>query len=113
MEYVFGTQGELEILKTKGNAHTELTGWQQTKREYPDQTITDRFRIVRKLDSTEDAGGDCYDWYEIDRHYRTIDKTGPVAAAEARNSANIDYLSMMSGIDLPEEGAGNEQEPEV
>lgn len=46
--------------------------------EYPDQTVTDNFRIVRKLDSQEDVEGNCYDWYEIDRHYRTMDKTGPL-----------------------------------
>lgn len=70
-------------------------------REYPDQTITDNFRVVRKLDSQEDGDGNCYDWYEIDRHNRTVDRTGPIAEAGARNAANIDYLSMMSGIDLP------------
>lgn len=45
---------------------------------YPDQTITDHFRVVGKLDSKEDAEGNCYDWYEIDRHYRVVDKTGPL-----------------------------------
>ena len=103
MEYVFGTKGEMEVLKVKGDAHTDLTGFQQVERVYPDQTITDTFRVVRKLGSQEDAAGLCYDWYEIDRHYRTIDKTGPVAEREARNSANIDYISMMAGIELPEE----------
>ena len=102
MEYVFGTTGDTEILKTKGGFHTDLTGFHQIEQIYPDQTIADNFRIVRKLDSAEDAEGNCYDWYEIDRHYRTVDKTGPVAEAGNRNAANIDYLSMMSGIDLPE-----------
>ena len=80
MEYVFGTQGEIEVLKTKGDAHTDLTGYHQIEQVYPDQTITDHFRIVRKLDSKEDDEGNCYDWYEIDRHYRTIDRSEPVAA---------------------------------
>ena len=109
MEYVFGTQGEMEILKVKSDAHTDLTGYQTAEQKYPDQTITDTFHIVRKLDSQEDAAGSCYDWYEIDRHNRIVDKSGPVAEAGARNAANIDYLSMMSGIDLPgEEDADNE-----
>ncbi len=106
MEYVFGTKGEVEVLKVKGDAHTDLTGYHQIERTYPNQTITDNFRIVRKLDSREDEESNCYDWYEIDRHYRVVDKTGPVAEAGARNTANIDYLSMMSGIDLP--GGDNE-----
>ena len=80
MEYVFGTEGEMEVLKVKGDSHTDLTGFHQIEQEYPDQTVTDSFRIVRKLDSGTDAEGRCYDWYEIDRHNRTIDKSAPVAA---------------------------------
>lgn len=101
MTYVFGTKDEIEVLKTKGDSHTYLTGYQQVVQEFPGEKITDNFRIVRKIGTGEDNEGNCYDWYEIDRHYRTIDKTGPVAEREARNSANIDYLSMMYGIELP------------
>lgn len=103
MEYVFGTEGEIEVLKTKGGTHSDMTGYQQTVQEFPGEKITDNFRVVRKTGSAEDTEGNCYDWYEIDRHYREIDRTGPVAEREAKNSANIDYLSMMSGIDLPDE----------
>ena len=78
MEYVFGTQGEIEVLKTKGDSHTSLTGFHQIEQVYPDQTVTDHFRVVGKLDSKKDAEGNCYDWYEIDRHYRVVDKTGPL-----------------------------------
>lgn len=101
MEYVFGTTGEIEVLKVKGDSHTDMTGFQEIAQEYPGEKITDSFRVVRKIDSTEDGEGNCYDWYEIDRHYRERDRTGPVAEAGAKNTANIDYLSMMSGIDLP------------
>lgn len=90
MEYVFGTKGDVEILKTKGDSHTDLTGFHQVEQIYPDQTITDNFRIVCKLDSTEDAEGNCYDWYEIDRHYRVVDKTGPLAAQAAENNAAME-----------------------
>ncbi len=76
------------MLKVKAGAHTDLTGYHQIERTYPDQTITDCFRIVQKLDSQEDGVGNCYDWYEIDRHYRVVDKTGPLVqrAAEATTS---------------------------
>ena len=111
MDYVFGTEGEIEVLKIKGDTHTDLTGWQEVEQVYPDQTVTDRFRVLRKLDSQEDGEGKRYDWYEIDRHNRTVDKTGPVAQEVAKVTANIDYLSMMTGVDLPEseekEGAVN------
>lgn len=103
MEYVFGTQDEIEVLRTKGDSHSDLSGYQQTVQEIGDEKITDNFRVVRKMDSKEDEAGRCYDWYEIDRHNRIIDRTAPVAAAAAQNAAHIDYLSMMSGIDLPDE----------
>lgn len=90
MEYVFGTKGRIEVLKTIGDAHTGLTGYHQLEREYPDQTITDSFRVVCKLDSREDAEGSCYDWYEIDRHYRMTDKTGPVAERLAKTAAEME-----------------------
>ena len=43
-------------------------------RQYPDQTIIDRFRIVEKTNEAEDEEGNCYDWYVIDEHYRDSDK---------------------------------------
>ncbi len=61
MEYVFGTAGQVETLAVKGDTHTDLTGFHQIERVYPDQTITDNFRIVRKLSSKEDEAGNCYD----------------------------------------------------
>lgn len=85
MDYVFGTRGEVEVLKTKGTVHTDLTGFHSVERVYPDQTITDNFHVVRKLDSKEDVEGNCYDWYEIDHHYRIADKSGQLAAQAAEN----------------------------
>lgn len=84
MEYVFGTQGEIEVLKTKGDSHTDLTGFHQIEQTFPDQTITDNFRVVRKIESAEDVEGNCYDWYEIDRHYRAVDKTGLLSSRSTR-----------------------------
>lgn len=63
-----------------------MTGFHQIEQTYPDQTITDSFRIVQKLDSKEDAEGNCYDWYEIDHHYRVADKTGPLARQAVENA---------------------------
>ncbi|MBP3536950.1 MAG: hypothetical protein J6J93_05345 [Muribaculaceae bacterium] len=80
----------MEVLKTKGGNHTDLTGFHQIERTYPDQVITDNFRIVRKLDSQEDAEGNCYDWYEIDHHYRAVDRTGPVAEKAAEDAAALE-----------------------
>lgn len=73
-EYVFGTEEQKEILKTKGDIHSELEGYQEVVREYADQTITDRFRVIEKTNTAEDEEGNCYDWYIIDNHYRDTDK---------------------------------------
>lgn len=109
MEYIFGTKGRIEVLKTKGDAHTDLIGYQETIRSYPNEVITDHYRIVRKLESSEDQDNNCYDWYEIDHHYREVNRSKILKEANDRNSANIDYISMMAGIELPE----NEMEGDV
>lgn len=107
MEYVFGTNGKTETLKVKGSVHTDLAGYHQTEQKYPDQTITDNFRVVRRLNSAEDVGGNCYDWYEIDRHYRTVDKTGPlIDQAEDADAMLVDqeYRLTMLELGLTENG---------
>ncbi len=101
MEYVFGTNGKMETLKVKGSAHTDLTGFHQIEQKYPDQTVTDRFRIVRQLNSAEDVEGNCYDWYEIDRHYRTVDKTRSlVAQAEDTDAMLVDQEYRLTLLEL-------------
>lgn len=77
----------MEVLKVKGGSHTDLTGFHQIEQTYTNQTVTDNFRIVRKIDSREDTGGSCYDWYEIDHHFRVVDKTGPLVQQAAENAA--------------------------
>ncbi len=113
MEYVFGTKGGTEVLKTKGRAHTSLTGWQQVEQVHQDrETVTDSFWVVRKLDSAEDAAGNCYDWYEIDRHYRTVDRSGPIAAKVARTTAaaEIAFVTLAEAGTIDEETAGEHAE---
>lgn len=78
MEYVFGILGTMETVRTKGGTHSDLKGFQRVRREFPDQVITDGFQVVRKLKSDQDQEGNCYDWYEIDQHYRAVDKSKQV-----------------------------------
>ena len=113
MDYVFGTQGDMEVLKTKGGSHTDLTGFHQIEQVYPDQTITDSFRIVRKLDSQEDSGGNCYDWYEIDRHYRVIDRTPPLEkrVSSVNETTSIAFVTMAENGDIDDAPAG--EHPDV
>ncbi len=42
-----------------------------------------------------------------------IDSGRLMEEIQAKNAASIDYLSMMAGIDLPEEGETNGTQPEV
>ena len=88
MEYVFGTNSYsgVETLRTKGSEHTNFVGFVETVQEFDDSTITDTFHVVSKTKSDDDAEGNCYDWYIIDKHNRVIDKT-------KRLKANIDVLA--------------------
>lgn len=81
MEYVFGHNhyAGIETLLTKGSEHTDLKGFQEVFREYEDADITDSFFVVEKSKSAEDAEGNCYDWYVIDRHNQGIQKTKHLA----------------------------------
>lgn len=45
---------------------------------------------MRKIASDEDSEGSCYDWYEIDRHYRVVDKTGPVIQQVVESTAALE-----------------------
>lgn len=91
MEYLFG-KDETEYLRTKGAAHSKLSGFHEVVQEYPDCTITDSFRVVKNYKSDEDSEGNCYDWYEIDSHNRIIDRTKPV-----RNDLDALIVSALEG----------------
>lgn len=82
MEYIFGHDNETgrETLKTKGTVHTELQGFCETVAEYDDSTITDSFFVMEKYHSSDDTEGMCYDWYTIEKHNRTIDRTKAMEA---------------------------------
>lgn len=105
MEYVYGTStrsGQVcKNLKTVGQKHSDLSGYVSTVREFADGTkINDHCRIVEKYASKE-ADGLCYDWYRITDHYRETDTTAKAQAAADKLTANLDYLSMMAGVDIP------------
>lgn len=87
MEYQFGTRNGRETLRTKDTAHTKLTGFHEIVRTFPDRVVTDNFRVVRKY-KTDTRGADCYDWYEIDHHFRNVDRTPPLYDA----GADVDEL---------------------
>lgn len=109
MKYIYGISQRFgtpcENLKTVGEEHTDFIGYIQTVTELGDGTkITDRCRVIEKYASKEENGV-CYDWYLIDSHYRETDTAAKTQSAVDKVSANLDYISMMSGIDIPGESA--------
>lgn len=116
MDYIFGTVTRngvtVENLKTVGEAHTNLDGFVQTVRDYPDSTITDRFRIVEKYRSDDDAEGNCYDWYVISDHYRYEDRYTPAAASlqQANEAAAIAFVTLAENGSIDDVTAGEHAE---
>lgn len=101
MEYVFGSirrRGRIvENVKTVGESHSNLKGRLTVKREYPDCIIEDSFSVVDHYLTAEDSSGKCYDFYEIEGHYRMIDRFTP---QKEDIEAKIEFVAMMSDIDI-------------
>lgn len=102
MEYIIGTITRNGIafknLKIISDTHTDLKGFQQLIHEYPDPIITDNFRVVEKYHEAEDASGNTYDWYIIDHHYRTVDRTKAFVKEQERQRADIDFIMIMEDL---------------
>ena len=75
MDYIFGNRKEKEILKTRGDEYTDLSGWFEITQNDAYEQITDRCYIKRKLESEIDDSGKYCVWYEITNHFRYVDKT--------------------------------------
>lgn len=102
MEYVFGSSGDVEVLKTKGPEFTDFEGFRQIERKYSDQTITDVFHIVRQYRREKDIEGNHYTYYEIDKHYRTTDRSVALTTAMRDQAAEIEdaVLELDASIDV-------------
>lgn len=100
MEYSFGELGQCEYVRVKGASDgVKLDGFCTVKQTYFDSEVTDRFRVKSELKRTDD-----YVWYLIDNHVRVIDKTPLIKAENEKLAALIDYLAMMTDVDIPQEG---------
>jgi len=93
MDYIYGTNGDSEILKTVGKQHTDYSGFLTSVREYDDGKIVDLCKIVDHYDSAEDVEGNCYDFYTISDHNRHIDKSDSINATEG---AIVDLADMVA-----------------
>lgn len=63
-------------------------------RERPEETVTDSFHVVGCVKSSEDGEGNCYDWYEIERHYRYSDKSGAVMRSMELEATELEIGQM-------------------
>lgn len=72
-------------------------------------TVTNDF-IVGNSFKEETVGEFYYKWYFIENYVKTIDRTPELKKTEEQNAANLDYIMMMTGIDIPEEDDINESE---
>ena len=125
MEYIFGTVARngisVENLKIIGASHTDLQGFQQVIREYPDSIIVDNFRAVEKYREAEDTEGNTYDWYIIDSHNQYVDKYTPAAATiqQTGSAAAIAFVTLSETGAIDDVTAGEhpemfaEWEPEI
>ena len=77
MDYVYGSkktpEGDVEILETIGDTHSNLTGRNTITRHYDDRNITDTFVVDRRYRTITADDGTCYDWYYIKDHSRDTD----------------------------------------
>lgn len=80
MEYIFGqekTFGQtIDVLKVVSDKPVAMTGTWNLERKYSDSVIVDAFNIKREIRRKE-ANGNYYVWYQIENHYRYIDKFTP------------------------------------
>lgn len=112
MEYIYGFEQRngiiIENLKTVGEEHSELSGFIQTVREYSDAVITDTCCIVERYKTEEDAEGNCYDWYSISNHWRSIDRYTPdkQAADAAKAAASIAFVTLAENGSVDDVTAG-------
>lgn len=110
IQYDFGTRCidgiERHTLRTK-TAHgpCDLTpGRIYTVTEhYPDMTIEHTIRVERVVKEDTDREGNVYRWYVLAEHSTATDRSPAALLLGKQCAANLDYLSMMAGIDLPTE----------
>lgn len=77
-----------------------LSGDQVFTKEYSDMIITDSFTIESFDHEEININGDIYDWYIIKNRTKIIDRATLLAK---QNKADVDYLAMMTGIDIDNE----------
>ena len=99
-QYIFGRNGGELILKTVGEAHTDLSGALRVTVKTDVDETTHSCTVMRRYRSAEGADGLCYDWYAIRDYYRDVDRTEPLKAENKQARADIDFIAMETGVEL-------------
>ncbi len=99
-QYTF-TQNENEtVLRIKSDCEITLVpGFHRIVEKQPDSEIIHSFELCNEIkrDEKNDA---FYVWYSVGNYHRDIEKK-PEALNKLR--ADIDYISMMTDVEIPEE----------
>lgn len=93
----------LRVKSTGGPCDLTPDRFYTVTEHYPDMTAEHSFRIERMMKEDTDREGHTYRWYVLAEHNTSTDRSPAALMLGKQNAANLDYLSMMSGIDLPTE----------
>lgn len=104
MDYTFTTLNGRIILRVKDIHRPELsTGTLTTViTGSGDMVVRHTFRIVTCIKRSMDAENNYYAWYEVKDYSSAPDYTPGMEQHMAKLAANMDYISMMADIELPE-----------
>lgn len=111
LEYMIGTMRDRgkprRYLRIKSDAEIAATDGLVTFTRAQEDKISVYECIVGDLIREETAGGFFYKWYTLESVLVETDHTVQLAA-------KMDYLSMMTGVEIPEEGGAEDgTQPEV
>lgn len=108
-QYRFGNikiQGEeCYVLRIKSSDLVErpIGVYQSITERSSEVEITHNFKIATIIKRDVDTENNHYVWYGLSEYVKNIDRSPGAIAVADQNAANIDYLSMMAGIELPNE----------
>lgn len=106
MEYTFGVINSVEYMRIKNyeEGNDNMIGVNTITINHFDSIVTHKFTIERLLKKNDE-----YVWYAISDHSMTVDRTPALEAENKKLRAMIDYISMMTDIELELEDEQNEQ----
>lgn len=104
--YLKRGNGEVPIVRieadTEAETKLEVGKHQSIVIEQPDIIYAYEF-VVKNPIKTEFNGEHYYQWYQLEYLSKSIDRSPAVKTQAEQIAANLDYLSMMTDIDIPTE----------